>query len=48
MKLISNFYGQLSTKSTFEAAKYTADNMRKSAGEIISIWYNGNKIYETK
>jgi hypothetical protein len=48
MKIISSFYGQLSTKSTFEAAKYAADNMRKSSGEIISVWHNGNKIYEAK
>lgn len=47
-KLISNFYGQLSTKYTLKEAIELAKMIRKNDGEVISVYFNNDKIYEAK
>ena len=47
-KLISNFYGQLSTRYTLKDAVELAKMMRKQEGETISVYYKNDKIYEAK
>ena len=47
-KLISSFYGQLSSANTLELAIEKAKNMRKSSGEIICVYCNNVKLYEAR
>jgi hypothetical protein len=47
-KLISNFYGQISTRYTLKDAVELAKMIRKNDGEIVSVYYKNDKIYEAK
>ena len=47
-KLISNLHGQISIKYTLKEAVELAKMMIKNDGEIISVYFKNDKIFETK
>ena len=49
-QIMSNYYGQMSTKATIEAAIETAEAMtcKGLRDQKFSVWCNGTKLYETK
>ena len=46
-KIMSSYYGQMSTKATLEEAIYCADAMKikACAGEVFFVWKDGVRIY---
>jgi len=47
-KIMSNYFGQLSAKSTIDLAIETANGYKTKAltGEIISVWKDGITLYK--